>query len=489
MSLNKPVVTGFEKKWKAAGERVMINKERIHYLNSIKTGKGDYVLYWMQASQRAHCNHALEYAVRRANELGLPLLVCFGITDSYPQAQERHYLFMCEGLREVRKILESRGIGFVAVMESPDTAAIDFSRNAAFLVTDRGYTRHQRLWRHNAALAVQCPLVEVESDAVVPVSTASPKREFSAATFRPRIRAKLPYFLVPLQESEPRIPFSGGYDGSLDLDRITALLEKMPIQREAGPVHSLRGGNTNAKVLLGKFLETSLSRYRDDKNDPSLEGLSLMSPYLHFGQISPLSIALAVREYPSPGADAYLEELIVRRELAINYTYYETSYDSYDSLPSWALRSLEEHGRDRREYLYDRETLERGCTHDPYWNAAQKEMMMTGKMHGYMRMYWGKKILEWSPGPREAFTAALYLNDKYEIDGRDPNGYAGVAWCFGLHDRPWGERAVFGKIRYMNARGLERKFTIGEYVKKIDSLMESPLPGDWQNPLLPVAPG
>jgi deoxyribodipyrimidine photo-lyase len=192
-----------------------------------------------------------------------------------------------------------------------------------------------------------------------------------------------------------------------------------------------------------------------------------MSPYLHFGQISPLFIALKVKETRSPGVEAFLEELIVRRELSMNFVFYNEKYDSFEGLPEWAKKALKTHQRDKRQYLYSLEEFENAKTHDPYWNAAQREMVVKGKMHGYMRMYWGKKILEWAKTPEEAFRTALYLNNKYELDGRDPNGFTGVAWCFGKHDRPWGERPIFGNVRYMNDKGLKRKFDADEYVKMI----------------------
>jgi deoxyribodipyrimidine photo-lyase len=195
-----------------------------------------------------------------------------------------------------------------------------------------------------------------------------------------------------------------------------------------------------------------------------------MSPYLHFGQISPLYVALKVSKTSSAGKDSYLEELIVRRELSHNFVFYNNSYDKFACLEPWAMRTLNFHCRDKREYVYTFEQFEKAQTHDPYWNAAQKDMVITGKMHGYMRMYWGKKILEWSRNPQAGFKIALQLNNKYELDGRGPNAFAGVAWCFGKHDRAWGERSVFGKIRYMNAAGLKRKFDADAYVKKIEAL-------------------
>jgi deoxyribodipyrimidine photo-lyase len=207
--------------------------------------------------------------------------------------------------------------------------------------------------------------------------------------------------------------------------------------------------------------------YGQKGSDPGAHMVSDLSPYIHFGQISPVYIAREVIRCNKAGKDAFLEELIVRRELSINYVYYNDFYAGYEALPAWARETLSAHKGDKRPYLYDLQSLERAETHDPYWNAAQAEMVRRGKMHGYMRMYWGKKILEWSPSPREAFSRALYLNNKYELDGRDPNGFAGVAWCFGKHDRAWPERPVFGKVRYMNAAGLERKFNMAAYVKSI----------------------
>jgi deoxyribodipyrimidine photo-lyase len=223
---------------------------------------------------------------------------------------------------------------------------------------------------------------------------------------------------------------------------------------------------------LDNFIESKLDRFADLRNDPSMEYTSNMSPYLHFGQISPLYIALKVSKTDSPGMESYLEELIIRRELSMNFVYYNPKYQSIDCLPSWALKTLNEHEKDQRNYTYAQMELEEADTHDPFWNAAQKEMVYTGKMHGYMRMYWGKKILEWVQTPREAYHIALYLNNKYELDGRDPNGYTGVAWCFGKHDRAWRERKIFGKVRYMNDKGLQRKFKIDKYVDRVDGIIE-----------------
>jgi deoxyribodipyrimidine photo-lyase len=233
----------------------------------------------------------------------------------------------------------------------------------------------------------------------------------------------------------------------------------------------LKGGTSEALKLLDDFIETKLDDVPTCRNDPSHECVSHLSPYLHFGQISALDIAMQIRARKSPGADIFLEELIVRRELAMNFVHYNPQYDSYECLPAWARKTLDAHARDPREYVYELEELEKAKTHDEYWNAAQMEMVKTGYMHGYMRMYWGKKILEWTPSPKEAFARALYLNNTYQLDGRDPNSFAGVAWCFGKHDRAWAARPVFGTVRYMNDRGLRRKFNIDAYVKRVKSLI------------------
>ena len=244
----------------------------------------------------------------------------------------------------------------------------------------------------------------------------------------------------------------------------------MNIDRSVKPVTGFHGGTVEAKNRLEKFIGNKLNRYDVLRNDPNEDGLSNLSPYFHFGQISPLYIALQVNQYSGSGVEAFMEELIVRRELSINFVQFNQQYDCFNGLSEWAKRSLNEHKEDLREYVYSLAELEKAQTHDRYWNAAQNEMIVTGKMHGYMRMYWGKKILEWTACPEEAFSIAKYLNNKFELDGRDANGFAGVAWCFGKHDRPWGSRQIFGNIRYMSANGLKRKFDADKYARKyVDS--------------------
>lgn len=448
----------------------MIQPERIQLLNAEPAGAGQYVLYWMQAAQRAEYNHALEYAVQEANRRRQPVTVVFGLTARYPEANLRHYVFMLQGLQEVQDALERRGIQFCLRLQEPDEAAIEMARNASLVVTDRGYLRGQQKWRKNVAETIQCPLVQVETDVVVPIEVVSDKEEYAAATIRKKIHRHLDRFLIPLDETpvEYRSPAANGE--VVDLSDPVRLAGSLGTNSSVREVKEFKGGTARARQLLEDFIDQKLNRYAGDRSDPSLDCVSHMSPYLHFGQISPLYIALQVggaRRKRKNSKEAYLEELIVRRELSMNFVHFNSNYDSFDSLPDWALKTLRKHRRDSRKPSYSPKKLERAETDDPYWNAAQLEMVLTGKMHNYMRMYWGKKILEWSKSPEEAYRIALALNNKYELDGRDPNSFAGVAWCFGKHDRPWTERPIFGTVRYMNAAGLKRKFDIEAYVSRV----------------------
>ncbi|MGD2072290.1 MAG: deoxyribodipyrimidine photo-lyase [Candidatus Thorarchaeota archaeon] len=443
-----------------------IHNERIKLMNNNEIQDGKYVLYWMQASQRTEFNHALEFAVIRANKLESPLLVYFNIIPNFPNANARSYYFMLQGLREVSKSLEERNIEFLVKIGQPVEEIRKLSKDASMIILDRDYQRMQRHWRKQIAASVKCPVIQVETNVIVPIEIAYSKEAYSAGIIRPKIMKHLEKYLQPI--SERSVDKTAKYvQESINLDEIPNIIETLVSDNSVAKVKNILGGTGEAKTLLSKFIRTRLSDFHMLRNDPSKDYLSNMSPYLHFGQISPLFIALEIKKSQSAGTEAYLEELIIRRELSMNFVYYNSNYDSFDCLPQWAKITLQNHAADSREYIYTRVQLENAETHDPYWNAAQVEMIKTGKMHGYMRMYWGKKILEWSKNPRFAYKTALYLNDKYELDGRDPNGFAGVAWCFGKHDRAWAERPIFGKVRYMNDKGLERKFKIEKYVQKI----------------------
>jgi len=446
----------------------MIQKERVRPLNNETAKKRDYVLYWMQASQRAEYNHALEYAAGEANARGKPLVVFFGLTENFPEANERHYAFMLEGLREVGRALEKRGILFIVRHISPEAGAVEMAGRADLAVVDRGYLRVEREWRDRAVRTIGCPLVQVETNAVIPLEQASPKEEFAARTIRPKINARLEEYLVPLKAVGLRKDSLKLEFETLNPDDPDGILARLPIDRSVGRVQDFHGGTGEARRRIREFVARKLPDYPELRNDPNADGVSNLSPYLHFGQISPLYIALEVLKSRDKAAEVFLEELIVRRELSLNFVYYNGEYDSFEGLPTWARETLDEHRKDKREAIYSPAQLEEARTSDVYWNAAQKEMILTGKMHNYMRMYWGKRIIEWTRKPEAAFRTALYLNNKYEIDGRDPNGFTGVAWCFGKHDRPWPTHPVLGKVRIMRASGLRRKFDADAYARKYE---------------------
>jgi len=445
----------------------LIHSDRIKTLKEVEGTRGEYVLYWMQASQRVEYNHALEYAIQRANSLGLPLLTVFCLVDGFPDANVSHYKFMLEGLQHVKKNLEQDGIGFEVLRGQPNQIIPELSENASLIVIDRDYLRLQRKWRESLLASVTRPVFQIESNAIVPIETVSKKEEYSAGTIRPKIQRTLSDFMVSLRHRKINKPCPDFGLMGLDLTSISDTMKHLRIKKSIEQQVRFQGGTQNAKKALHNFIHTKLDRFGDLRNDPSHDYLSNMSPYLHFGNISPLFIALQVQTTESPGVEAFLEELVVRRELSLNFVYFNENYDNPECLPNWAKETLELHSFDPREYSYSFSDLEQAKTHDPYWNAAQTEMVRYGKMHGYMRMYWGKKILEWTESPFSAFEIANRLNNMYELDGRDPNGFTGVAWCFGKHDRAWKERLVFGKVRYMNDKGLRRKFNIQSYVDSI----------------------
>jgi len=378
---------------------VMINESRVKRLNDQNIRTGNFVLYWMQATQRAEYNHALEYSILKANKLNCPILVYFGISESYPEANSRHYWFMLEGLKEVQLTLQENGINLVIKRISPEMGAIELAKSASMVVVDQGYTKTERKWTKHVAEKIRCPLIQVESNVIVPISVASPKEEYSAATLRPKINKILKQYLVPLDRNAPNNDSLKLDISSFDIQDIFKAISQLEIEREVKKSEAFYGGAGEAKKLLQIFIKHKLDHYGEDKNNPTKQCVSNMSPYLHFGQISPLEIALRVLVTDSPGVDSYIDELIIRRELATNFVFYNPDYDSFDGLHEWQKKTLREHRNDLRDYVYSESELENAETHDPYWNAAQKQMMNTGKMHGYMRMYWGKKIIEWTNTP------------------------------------------------------------------------------------------
>jgi deoxyribodipyrimidine photo-lyase len=395
--------------------------------------------------------------------------------DDDPEANLRHYTFMLDGLQETQTALAERGLKMVVQRGAPDKVALSYGNDAALLVTDRGYLRHQKQWRRRVAREAPCRVTQVEGDVVVPVETVTDKAEYAARTIRPKIHEHLDRFLsLPASVPVGNPSLDLDVEEGLALDTVDVVAGQLDLDESVVPVRGLyRGGRAEAEAILDTFQEKYLDGYDENRNQVQSSAVSHMSKYLHFGQVSPVWLAMQIQETNAPDddVDSYLEELIVRRELAVNHVHFRPeTYDSFECLPEWARESLAEHADDEREHLYSRRELDAGETHDPYWNAAMKEMRETGYMHNYMRMYWGKKILEWSPDPQTAFERTLHLNNRYFLDGRDPNSYANVAWIFGLHDRGWKERPVYGKVRYMSRGGLERKADPDAYVEKVELL-------------------
>ncbi|MEM4247777.1 MAG: deoxyribodipyrimidine photo-lyase [Candidatus Nanoarchaeia archaeon] len=442
--------------------------EAFKTLNNLpENNSGKYVLYWMQSAQRSICNPALEYAASQANRYSKPLVVFFGITTEFPEANLRHYTFMLEGIAELAISLQKRGIKFVVKVCKPEIEAAELAKNAVLAILDFGCLRIQKEWRANFAKIIPCKAIQVETESVIPLETAADKEMFSAAQLRRKIIPLLHRFLKPPPEIKLNCPCTEFNFNGLDMKNLATVLKNLKVDKSVLPVSEFfKGGESEAEKKLEIFISHKLSAYAKFANNPELDFCSNLSPYLHFGQISPVRIACAVKKFSGESVERFLEELIVRRELAMNFVHYNANYDSFACLPDWAQKTLDKHSKDKREYVYSLEAFEKAQTHDKYWNAAQNEMLCTGKMKNYMRMYWGKKILEWSSSPQEAYKIALYLNNKYELDGRDANGFAGVAWCFGKHDRPWTERNIFGMVRYMNAKGLEKKFNMTAYLEK-----------------------
>jgi deoxyribodipyrimidine photo-lyase len=412
-------------------------------------------------------NWALVFAQRIAFERKTPLHVVFSLAPDFLGATLRQYGFMLKGLMETAEDLVGKNMAFHLLTGPPDVTIPEFVRRQKIgaLVADFDPLRIKREWHDRVASSLSLPFYEVDTHNVVPCWIASQKQEYAAYTFRPKMHRALREFLddFPPLRKHPFLPVGG-------IQKVSwaKALETLEIDRSVTEVQGIKPGERRGQKALKDFIEKRLSNYGAQRNDPLRKGQSLLSPYLHFGQISPQRVALEVLESgcDKQSKEVFLEELIVRRELSDNFCFYNRNYDSCEGFPAWARETLERHRSDRRSYSYTRDEFEEAGTHDPLWNTAQTEMVRTGKMHGYMRMYWAKKILEWTEFPEEALETAIYLNDRYELDGRDPNGYTGIAWSIGgVHDRAWGERKIFGKIRYMSYYGCRSKFDVDAYVK------------------------
>ncbi len=454
--------------------------ERVIQLNDRPINENaQYVLYWMQMFKRTSHNHALIHAIRKANELKLPLVVYEGLKYYYPWASDRIHTFILEGVEEKRKEFERLGIRYIFYLQkdknSPKQTVAKLAKDAACIVTDDFpcfiIPQHNERISEKASV----PVYAVDSNGIIPMAKFG-KEEYAAYTIRPEINKLLDNYLKPLVEETVDIK-------SLDLEidcpetaitsaTVGKLVAECDIDHTLKPSNQYHGGTASGRERLKKFVEEILPDYDKARSKPDRDGSSRLSSYLHFGFLSPLEIAFAVRasDAPQESIDAYLEELIVRRELSYNFTWHNPKYDSLESLPAWVQQTMREHADDERQFNYTLEELEAGETHDELWNAAQREMVVTGEMHNYVRMLWGKNVIAWSASYEIAFEKLVHLNNKYCLDGRNPNSYAGILWCFGKHDRAWFERPVFGKIRYMTSGSTGKKFDAKKYIEWTNGL-------------------
>lgn len=450
--------------------------ERVVQLNEKETNRnGRYVLYWMQMFKRTSHNHSLTWAIRKANEMKLPLVVYEGLKYYYPWASDRIHTFILEGVEEKRQKFEELGIRYIFYLQkdesSPKNTVAKLARDAALIVTDDFpcfiIPGHNRRIAERAEIAVHA----VDSNGIIPMSKFD-KEEYAAYTIRPKIKKLLPSYLKPFAEEtvendSANIDIDASFETIVTANRIAELVSHCDIDHSVTPSPFYHGGTANGRKRLKKFVAEILPDYDNARNKPDRDGSSRLSAYLHFGFLSPLEVALVVQDADAPqeSKDAYLEELIVRRELSYNMTRHNPKYDSLAALPDWVHKTMRVHADDHREVTYTLEELEAGQTHDELWNACQREMVRTGEMHNYVRMLWGKNVIAWSRSYEEAFETLVHLNNKYCLDGRNPNSYAGILWCFGKHDRPWMERPVFGQMRYMTSGSTGRKFDSKKYIQ------------------------
>jgi deoxyribodipyrimidine photo-lyase len=455
-------------------------EDRVRQLNSASPRVGaEYVLYWSQMNRRVRENQALAYAITVANGMNLPVLFYEGLTCSYPAANDRLHTFILEGVPGTARELKDAGIGYVFHLRrrrtDPDDAFYQLASKAAVVVTDDYPAFVARRHNERVPKKLDAPYYVVDASCVVPMSRME-KREYAAYTIRPKIRRILGDYLKRPEPGRVLRRWKGAVPAlhtEVKEGRIPALVAECEINHAIAPSAAFRGGSREAARHLRIFLTDRLRRYASERNEPAKHATSNLSPYLHFGHIGALDVAMAVREHAAEHqliADEFLEELIIRRELAFNFARFTERPDTLENLPDWALKTLRKHARDRRPVTYSKKDFETGATHDDLWNATQKELLLRGKIHGYYRMYWGKKIIEWSETLEEALEVMVDLHDRYALDGRDPNTYTNILWCFGLHDRPWGEREIFGMVRYMSLDGMMRKTDVGAYLREIGEL-------------------
>ena len=437
--------------------------------------KGGCVVYWMQRAQRALDNPALDVAVEAANFLRQPVVIFFAPVPFYPHANLRHYAFLAQGIPDTAERARKRGIGFV-LRRYPEHSLLRFCDEvkASLVVGDENPMREPDHWRELASKKLNVPLWTVDADVIVP-SKLLEKEQYAARIIRPRLKKRLDEFVDMPPNTKPKIEWQKPRglkalpdDGSFDITERWKSLD-----RSVQPVDSFIGGTTEGLKLLKEFVSRKLPSYPTNHGKPEIDGTSRLSPYLHFGHLGPHTVVHAIEKSKASRAvkDDFLDQLITWRELSINFVHFNKLYDSIESAPNWAHRTLAKHVSDKRPEQYSRKQLEFAETYDDLWNAAQQQMLHAGWMHNYMRMYWAKKILEWTPSPAVAYQTCVYLNDRYFLDGRDPNGYAQIAWSIaGKFDRPWFERPIFGTVRYMSGKSTRKKFDAEKYIEQMAKL-------------------
>ena len=454
-----------------------MNPSRMKVIQEIKTHQAYKIIYWMQSAQRIHYNHALNYAIELANKNNSELQVIFNIIPSYKDANRRHYMFMLEGIQDLEKTFLELKIPFKITFGLPEENISKHLIDGDVLILDKAYLKQPRQWRNALYQRIKGKntIIEMDTELIVPVELASIKMEYGAYTIRPKLHK-----LFDIFDDHNDLPaYKGPYHqltSDVDLKHINTFVESLPIDQSVIETSSFKGGYQEAIKRLQSFIQLKAKDYLE-RNAPGEQVTSTLSPYLHFGQISSLEMVHAIKHAKEAGIinqetfDGIFEQVFVRRELAFNFVYYNQNYDQFEYMTEpWAYKTMEEHQDDYRPFIYSRDNLEASLTHDPYFNAAMDEMKLSGYMHNYMRMYWAKKIIEWSNSYKEAYETTLYLNNKYFLDGRDPNSYTSVAWNYGRHDRAWNERTILGKLRYMNDKGLERKFDMKKYISFVESI-------------------
>jgi deoxyribodipyrimidine photo-lyase len=459
-----------------------VEPERIQKQNSHpeRPENARYILYWAQMNRRVDSNHALLYAAELANKHNLPVLFYEGLTCTYQYANDRLHTFMLESVSETASRLKKAGIGYVFYLRQTRQSANDIfyqlARHAAAVVTDDYPTFIARQNNQSVPKKLHIAYYTVDSSCIVPMSVI-PVRQYGAYTIRPKINKVLD--LKPADNLKVSHPFKGeipDFHTEVTKDNIAALVAACEIDHSVKPSVQHPGGRLEAEKRLHHFLTENLRRYATGRNEPAARATSGLSSYLHFGQISSLEIALAAKLYAETHkliAAEFLEELIVRRELAFNYARFVEDPGDLANLPDWCQKNMRAHLDDPRDPLYTARQLENAETHDELWNATQREMLKAGTIHGYYRMYWGKKIIEWTASYQEAATIMIDIHGKYALDGRDPATYTNIFWCLGLHDRPWPSRPVFGTFRFMSLEGMKRKSNTRAYIEQINNMQTS----------------